>query len=210
MITPTGHTGVAFGEARDGNPRSDSNARRAMSERLDISDAWTFSNQIHGRLVLSVDVPGNAGDGDALVTSTSALPVAITTADCVPLVLRGVGRVSVVHCGWRGITQGIVEEATRVFESDGSIIDTAVIGPHIGQCCYEVGPDVIEALGAHESRTTRGTPSVDLAAAITSRLPNVEVTDVGICTHHDIRFHSFRESNTLLRQITVAWIPKDS
>lgn len=210
MITPEGHSGIAFGETRDGNPRSDSNARLAMSESLAISNSWAFTNQIHSRIVLSVDEPGNAGDGDGLVTSKRALPIAVTTADCVPVVLKGRERVSVVHCGWRGIAQGIVEEATRAFESDGSIVDAVVIGPHIGPCCYEVGRDVIDTLGVSAARTTRGTRSVDLAAAIRTRLPTVEVTDVGICTHHDDRFHSFRESRTPLRQVTVAWIPKDS
>ncbi len=81
----------------------------------------------------------------------------------------------------------------------------AVLGPHIGPCCYEVGTEVIEAVGGHESRTMWGTVSLDLAGAIREQLVDIPVEEVAICTREDGRFSSHRRNGTSHRQVTVAW-----
>lgn len=202
--------GVAFGERSDGDLRRDAEARTAMSATLGISDAWSFVDQVHGTFVVTVNQSGNCGEGDAVMTGEIGLPIAITTADCVPLVLVARDHIAVVHCGWRGIVGGIVEESVQAMRDAGADPAAAIIGPHIGSCCYEVGTEVVEALGGHESTTTFGTRSVSLAAAIHQRLPKMEFVDIDMCTMHDERFHSFRDTATNQRQVTVAWLRQAS
>ena len=59
------------------------------------------------------------------------------------------GAVGAVHAGWRGTAAGIaakaVEAMTREFGSDPADLHAA-IGPCIGQCCFETGPEVPEAM----------------------------------------------------------------
>lgn len=209
-VVEAGPCRVSFGEAGDGDFRDDPDARAMMASALGIPSSWAFVDQVHGTHVIETDAPGSRGEGDVLVTSHPELPIAITTADCVPLVLMAEQAVAVVHCGWRGIAAGVVERAVATMTSRGSDVRLALMGPHIGPCCYEVGNEVVEALGGHESTTTFGTRSVDLAAAIRARLPDIEAPFVGSCTKHDSRFHSYRDTATPRRQVTVAWIQKAS
>lgn len=89
-------------------------------------------------------------DADALITNCEDVVLLMTFADCVPIVLYDPVRVALglVHAGWKGTVGGIVGEAVgsmvKAFGSDASQI-VAAIGPAVGPCCYEVGPDVVEA-----------------------------------------------------------------
>jgi len=209
MIRPRGFPGVCFGESSDGDPRSDLVARSRLCSVLDIPEAWAVIDQIHGSDIVVANRPGHLGEADGIMTSVPLLPVAVATADCVPVVLIGNRRIAMIHAGWRGVAAGIVGEALRLMEEEGGPVSAAVIGPHIGSCCYEVGSDVIEAVGGFAASTTRGGLSVDLSGAVRAQLPGVDVTDIDECTMHEGRFHSYRENATSLRQVTVTWIQQD-
>ncbi|MDQ6675835.1 MAG: peptidoglycan editing factor PgeF [Acidobacteriota bacterium] len=105
------------------------------------------AHQVHGARVVVVDRPGPAGDADALVTNTPGLMLGIKTADCLPLLLIDTRRraVAAVHAGWRGTAQGIAGAAIRAMQEkcETNPIDVvAALGPAIGRCCFEVGPEV--------------------------------------------------------------------
>jgi len=209
MILPRGVPGAAFGTSVDGDPRRDPASKRTISRSLGISDHWALVDQIHGSEISIATAPGNLGRADGIVTSVVHLPIAVTTADCVPVVLRGSTSVAVVHAGWRGVSNGVVLSAVRTIKQLGDTVVAGVIGPHIGPCCYEVGPEVIAAVGGHGATTTSGATSLDLAAAIKAQIPTANMSDMDLCTMHDAPFHSFRRSDTTQRQVTVAWIPQD-
>jgi len=209
MILPPGFPGAAFGTSVDGDPRRDVVSRRTISRSLGISDAWALVDQIHGSEIAVAIAPGVLGRADGIVTSIEQLPIAVTTADCVPVVLRGSTSVAVVHAGWRGVSAGVVLSAAKSIEGLGDKVEAAAIGPHIGPCCYEVGSEVIAAVGGHGATTASGTTSLDLAAAIRAQIPTANTIVVDMCTMHDPRFHSFRRNATSQRQVTVAWIPQD-
>lgn len=84
---------------------------------------------------------------DAVISDVPGLYFLLTFADCVPLLFadRNRGAVGAAHAGWRGTSLGIagrvVEAMHTEFGSDPSDIIVGV-GPSIGPCCYEVGPDV--------------------------------------------------------------------
>ncbi|WKZ56888.1 MAG: polyphenol oxidase family protein [Bdellovibrionota bacterium] len=70
---------------------------------------------------------------------------AVVTADCAPVIISGHQRIALVHAGWRGIAGGIVE---RALECVGSRAVEVVVGPCAGPSSYEVGAEVLEALGS--------------------------------------------------------------
>ena len=51
----------------------------------------------------------------------------------------GAPAVAVLHAGWRGLAEGVVDAGVRAL---GSGPTAAIVGPAVGPCCYEVGPDV--------------------------------------------------------------------
>ena len=209
MITPPGVPGVVFGARGDGDARSDGQAREALSTRFGISRNWATIRQVHGAVVVCADGPGFHGEADALVTTTRGLPIAIATADCVPVILVSHEARAVVHAGWRGVAGGAVPAAIQELERSGDTVVQAVIGPHIGPCCYEVGREVVEAIGGFEARTRSGRMSVNLAAAVSAQMGELEIVDIGVCTFEDENMASFRQDATPDRQVTVAWIPQD-
>lgn len=199
--------GVAFGTAAEGDARSSIEARRAISAELGIDEAWATISQVHGSRVVVAEGPGMVGEADGVIAVASGPPVTIATADCVPVALAGRATIALVHAGWRGVVGGVVPAAVRAMAALGDPPDRAVIGPHIGPCCYEVGSEVVEAVGGHAATTTWGTTSVDLGGAISDQLAGIDIERVAPCTMHDDRFVSYRRNGTAQRQVSVAWVP---
>src|SRR5439155_37751 len=74
-----------------------------------------FLKQVHGASVAHVSHGGHAGQGDALMSDKPGLPVAVFSADCVPVLLYDPEgrRVAAVHAGWRATSSiRIVGETT--------------------------------------------------------------------------------------------------
>jgi YfiH family protein len=110
--------------------------------------------QIHSDVVHVLDsVPAQPPRGDAVITQTPGLLLAVQTADCVPILLADKRRrvVAAVHAGWRGTLSRIAAKTVgQIRMSFGSQPKdlVAVLGPAIGRCCYEVGPGVAQAFAA--------------------------------------------------------------
>ncbi len=207
MIRPPGFEGAAFGEAAAGDLRTDEASRRRVADGLGISPEWAFVTQVHGSTVVRATTPGMLGEADAIFTTRQALPVAIATADCVPIVLEGAGFAAVIHAGWRGASAGVVGHAVGELDAAGLKIARAAIGPSIGPCCYEVGDEVAEQFPDFTRTTTWGTTSVDIAGSIEESLGSIPVWRSARCTFTDGELHSYRQNRTKLRQVTVAWLP---
>jgi len=172
------------------------------------------AHQVHGTAVAWADARGrvDVADADAVVCCESGVAAAIVTADCLPILACSEdGRAVVaVHAGWRGLAAGVIEAglaALRVAAPRRRTRVVAVIGPHIGACCYEVDAPVLGPLrarfGSELERAVRptrpGHAHLDLAA-----LAQVELARFGVaeadsavlghaCTCCDAsRFHSYR------------------
>jgi YfiH family protein len=117
----------------------------------DATMAW----QVHGREVREVTSRPAFGrfmqpgaepfpKSDGLVTSVAGRPMALLTADCLPIAIaaRDGSRLALLHAGWRGLEAGIAEEGARVVAAPA----VAAVGPGAGPCCYEVREDVAEPL----------------------------------------------------------------
>lgn len=195
--------------------------RSAWSDALGLDpDAWVCARQTHSTNVAVVD-QRHAGSGaraittaiantDALVTATPGLPVAVACADCVPLLFHDPARqvVASVHAGWRGTVANVagaaVEAMRSVFGTDPSDLVVG-IGPSIGACCYEVGPEVIESWRAmgldgddQALKTRAGRVYLDLwranqIALIAAGVPLRNIELAAICTRcHADAFFSHR------------------
>ena len=176
---------------------------------------WTWLRQVHGARVVTVAAPGeHAGaEADAVVTGIAGAPIAVHTADCVPVLLTSEAGVAVVHAGWRGLAAGVIEAAAAALEALGAPVASATCGPHIRARCYEFGAAaldaVAEACGAVVRGTTAwGTPALDLTAGVQGACDRlgVELRDTGHCTACSPVHFSHRARGESGRQALVAWL----
>jgi YfiH family protein len=79
-------------------------------------------------------------EADGHATARADLAPLVFVADCLPVALAGPDGVAMIHCGWRGLTAGIVQRGVEEVRARA-----AAIGPGIGPCCYEVGDEVLNA-----------------------------------------------------------------
>jgi len=207
MIRPPGFRGAAFGAAADGDGRFDEAARRCISRSLGLPEEWACVHQVHGRRVWRASRPGLQGDGDALFTTIPGLPLAVGTADCLPVVVEAAGGVGLAHAGWRGAAAGVVAALRDAMEAEGLAPQRAAVGPGIGPCCFTVGPEVAAVLPGFATVARTGAASVDLPAAVAAALEGLEVWRSPECTCCGRGYHSYRRDGTRRRQVAVAWLP---
>ena len=210
--------------ATEPRPPFDAAARSLLAPR-GLEGEPAFARQVHGAAVSVVERGGRAGQADALVTSRPGLPLCVSTADCLPIVLYDprAGRLGVVHAGWRGTVQGVVGAATRRLVEVGSTAADLVvgIGPSIGACCYEVDAPVIQRFEAAYPGIWPGwaTPKgpgkwmLDLWRANVDQLTGAGVRPeridlLGLCTgcRPDLLF-SYRRERGAGRLVAVAALP---
>jgi YfiH family protein len=166
----------------DDDPTSVTENRRRACGELDADPArLAWNRQVHGCLVRRAEA-GSVGDGaDGSWTDEPGVPLLALAADCVPVALArtsGPPALAVIHAGWRGLDAGVVEAGIAAL-GGGRL--AAVVGPAIGPCCYEVGPEVSERFDADLTREGR----LDLWTAAERRLQGAGVARVeriDLCT----------------------------
>jgi YfiH family protein len=164
------------------------NRRRLCAAVGADPEKLTLNRQVHGTEVHRA-VAGRRGvPGDGLWTDEPGVPMLKVTADCLPVALarlNGEPGLCLLHAGWRGLAEGVIEAGVAAL---GAPI-AAVIGPGIGACCYEVGPEVAGLFGVRGRQ-------LDLRAAAERalRAAGVEqIEHVDLCTACDSeRFFSHR------------------
>ncbi|HXP28345.1 MAG TPA: polyphenol oxidase family protein, partial [Solirubrobacteraceae bacterium] len=178
------------------------------------------SRQVHGSDVLRIDTAERRGgetlplDADGHATAAAGIGVMVLAADCLTVALAGGRGVAMLHAGWRGLAAGVLEQGVRALRDvGGGRAVVAAIGPGAGACCYEVGPEVREALGRHPDAGAEGEAGrarIDLRAIARERLLAAgvaEVLDADACTICDARFFSNRRQGEQAgRQAGVAWL----
>ena len=173
--------------------------------------------QVHG---VNVARAGDGGqldreEADAVISHRPGIGIGIVTADCVPILLASLsgGAVAAIHAGWRGLAAGVVESGLgalrEVAKPQEEIV--AVIGPHIGRCCYEVDAPVMDPLhlrfgAALEPASASSRPGhhrLDLGQLVVADLirSGIESEWIGIlaeaCTACGVdRFHSYRREGS--------------
>ena len=174
-------------------------ARVASAAPFDL-DGLRLAKQIHGADVLEVGMGSEpvAGEADVLVATEPGVTIGILTADCTPVVVAGHDRVAVAHAGWRGLVAGAVEAAVDAVGE----VRAAWVGPSIHACCYEVGPEVIEAFEGG-GLPVAGADRVDPGRAAVVALRRRGVENIALstdCTSCDARYFSYRRDGLTGRQ----------
>jgi YfiH family protein len=122
------------------------------------------ATQVHGsRVVVVTEAPqrgvvADAGECDAIVTRLSGVGLVVQTADCVPVLLAADDAIGAVHAGWRGASAGVALRAVKAFLALGANRESARawLGPAIGPCCYQVGPEVAGRFPPRSPRPANG------------------------------------------------------
>ena len=193
-VSTGAYASLNLGAREDEAARVAENRRLACAE-LDLDAARLAANrQRHTTTVhrARAGVQGEVGDG--LWTDEPGLPVIAMSADCVPIAIvstNGSPALGVVHAGWRGLADGVVEACVQAI---GVAETAAVVGPSIGPCCYEVGPEVSARFDA--DLTTDGVLDLWEASERALRRAGVALVDrLDLCTRcHPELFFSYRRT----------------
>jgi polyphenol oxidase len=150
--------------------------------------------QIHSDGILLADQPGDCGPGDSIISHHPGLTVAIRTADCLPVLIVDpeTRSVAAVHAGWRGVVAEVVPKTVRAmgvrFGTRPEDLEIS-IGPGIGACCFEVGPEVaVQFQPFFEERTDLGARAkLDLAETAIRQLgrngvTRQQISNCGLCS----------------------------
>jgi YfiH family protein len=190
----------------------------AVAERMGVAAGkLRLIRQVHGVGVAiaraGTGLPRERPEADAIITDDASVAIAVRVADCAPVLLAHRGRrvVGAVHAGWRGTLKSAAAVAVRAMTDTfglypGDLI--AAIGPCLGPCCGEVGPEVVQAFrqaGHAEADLDRwftsgrsGRPHLDLWAANRDQLhsagvPSSQINVAELCTRtHASLLHSYR------------------
>ena len=159
-LMTTRHGGVSVGRQTSMNLGGSVNDEPAAvaANRARLSEVLgapvVFVHQVHGTDVLHVQgphVPGPTPKADASFSVTPGVGCAIQAADCLPVLFAAKGGVGGAHAGWRGLAAGVVENTLRALcSATGSEPGELRVwlGACIGPTAFEVGADVLQALGA--------------------------------------------------------------
>lgn len=182
-------------------------------------DGVVWMNQVHGDHVVVVDGPQaqTVDNTDALVTTTPRLALAVVTADCVPVLMADgrAGVVAAVHAGRVGAQNGIVVRAVEAMLAAGAHAEdiSVLLGPAVSGRNYEVpaamAAEVEAALPGSRTKSSRGTPALDLRAGIARQLTDLGVAAIDVdprCTVEDRSLFSHRRDNPTGRLASLVWM----
>jgi hypothetical protein len=205
-----------LGVFTEDDPRRVAENRRRLAGHLGLDPARiVIGHQVHGAELAEhlgpqrpppFREPGSPiPDVDGHVTSSRGLAALVFVADCLPVALCGPRGVAMLHCGWRGLSAGIVERGAAAVEATD-----AAIGPGIGRCCYEVGDEVLSAFAPLGDEVAAGR-RLDLGAVARLLLESAGVERIevaGCCTSCEAgRFFSHRrDGGRTGRQAGLVWI----
>ena len=216
---PSGAGGMNLGLQSGDAPDAVRANRARLRTALPSEPRWL--KQVHGATVVRADAVDEATAADASITATPGVVAAVLVADCLPVLLADVGGrcVGVAHAGWRGVAQGVIQATVRALRAelrDGDAELIAYLGPAIGPAHFEVGPDVLAAIGA----TLRGAaaafrPRGDKYMADLFALARLALGQAGVTRVHGgadctfsapDRFYSFRRDRVTGRHAALVWI----
>ncbi len=208
-----------IGTAVGDEPAAVTANRALLRSLLPAEPCWL--KQVHGTRVIEAGGAPEAAppEADASITRAAGVVLAIQSADCLPLLLaERQGRViAAAHAGWRGLCDGVIENAVRSMEVPGGSI-VAWLGPAIGPVSYEVGEDVYRTFvdkdehadSAFIARLAPGKYLMDLYALARQRLARLGVAEVhggGYCTLRESgNFFSYRRDGPTGRMATLLWL----
>jgi YfiH family protein len=179
----------------------------AFSESLNRGrfETWTrkpemefiHANQVHGTDIVSLETLPSEADGIFVSWENFERPLAIKTADCLPIVIEGEKGVIFLHAGWRGLANGILEKPEIEMINPQRVF----IGPSIHECCFEVSKDFKDNFpDSPFFRKVKDKYFFNLQEEAKRRLrdkfPSLLVQYAPVCTSCNKSLHSYRRDKT--------------
>ena len=198
--------------------RNDEREWEAVAAEIGVERAsMRLIRQVHG-VAVAFARAGHEGawtmpEADVVSSDDPSVAVGVRVADCAPILIADRRRpaVAAVHAGWRGTMQRAVVHAVSALATQfGShpLDLVAAIGPCLGPCCGEVGPEVVDAFrnAGHEAAAidrwfapgAGGRPYLNLWRANEDQLESAgvhpdRIFTAGLCTRsYPGHFHSYR------------------
>lgn len=216
----SGHSTAPFDSLNLGDHVGDSQQhvqqnRADLRSYLNLPSEPFWLKQTHTTKVLNISkIDTYAKSADGAFSSQHGRVCVVMTADCLPLFLcnRQGSKVAVIHAGWRGLADGIVEEGVRQFaEPAGNLL--AWSGPSISQQYFEIGEEVRQELegsdDAYRQSDQKGKYYANLYKLVDQRLSKlgVEHSWRDDCTYADKnRFFSYRRDGSTGRMASLIWL----
>lgn len=164
-------------------------------------------NQIHSTFIVPREEILEETQADGIVSTNSEYPLAIKTADCLPIAFIGTKGIAMVHAGWRGL-QGDIFNNKVLSSIKPRII---YIGPHIKKCCYQVeaGFHLHFDQGEYFSSTKDNNTYFDLTGLAIHQLkqhfPRAKIITSKTCTHCHEGYNSYRRDKTDKRNYNILY-----
>ena len=205
-----------------GDDAADVAANRArLAQILGLpEERFVWMEQLHTNTVTLIDGPSDTPveATDALVTREKNLALCVLVADCTPVLLSDhtAGVIGAAHAGRMGARNGIVKNTVEAMVGLGAEPSRiqVLLGPAAAGKSYEVPErmalDVEKHLPGSRTRTTKGTPGIDVRAGLVRQLLSLGVTHIDADprdTITDNDFFSHRREGVTGRQAGVIWMP---
>ena len=193
--------------------------RRLLGGRLGLPAEPVWLEQVHGNeVVLLEDLPSSPPRADAAITRTPGIPLAILTADCLPVLFcdESGREIAAAHAGWRGLAAGVLQNTVAMFDAPADEIH-AWLGPAIGPGDFEVGEEVLQTFAARlpGSENLFEPHGDDRFLADLYQLARLALAGAGVTSvrgggwstfAEEERFFSYRRDNETGRQATLIWM----
>ena len=213
-LAPYDHNNLGLHVGDD--PESVMANREALIQTLSLPSEPFWLEQTHSTRCMVVE--GHADRcADAAVTRQKNIPLAIMTADCLPIVICDTQgqEIAAIHAGWRGLAEGIIDETLSQIKSPRETL-MAWIGPAICGACYQVGPELKRAFSIAYPYTTscfehkEGHHYANLPL-MAERILNAQGIDSVYQSHACTfelknQFYSYRRQAQTGRMVTLIWI----
>lgn len=233
IITPHSHCSIFFGNAStcdvSHKDKQYSQFCDTLRQQLGLAHFIRLC-QVHGTAGLIIDdkyplskaVLLEENEGDFLVTNQSGVGIAVTTADCLPIVFTSPQHqlIAIAHAGWRGSLAGITDKVLQNIVSYSLDLSDVCIyfGPSARSCCYEVQHDFLDTIPTdakdfvikQDGKFFFDNSSYNRQQLIQRGILAENIHDQhNLCTMCDFEFHSYRravDKEAFKAQLTVAWL----
>jgi polyphenol oxidase len=187
------------------------NRRRLCTDVGAEPERLAMNRQVHAAAVNRAEAGERGKEGDGLWTDERGVPMLKLTADCLPVALARTNgerpALALLHVGRLGLLEGIV--GAGVAAVGGRL--AAVVGPGIGPCCYEVGPEIRDDYRRRFGAAVIRGRTLDLWTATELALrdagvESVERTDLCTACHPELFFSHRRDRGVTGRQGVIGFV----